>query len=286
MIEAWVQYFGPPVTIIADLGPEFTGKDFQQKCDRHGIFVHFCDSKAPWQNARTERHGDLMKKMILKACYEYTPADLPAWLQMVTECGSAKNRLSNRSGYSPLQRVFGIAHRLPGDLASDDHVRCEVFRDLASSDPSFEEMRQIKEAACKAHASVSIRDRFTEAVQARWRRPLEPFKPDDVIIVWRVPVPSKGGKWVGPGVVIQTHHSTVWTSMRGSLWKCTAIQCKLAADDEARGLEIQNALLLDLRAELHDKRGRTSYVDVSRERPPDATEVGLDQPADPATSEA
>lgn len=111
-------------------------------------------------------------------------------------------------------------------------------------------MRQIKEAACKTHASVSIRDRFDEAVQARWRRPLEPFKPDDVIMVWRLPVPSKGGKWVGPGVVIQNHHGTVWTSMRGSLWKCTAIQCKLAADDEARGLEIQNALLLDLRADL------------------------------------
>ena len=77
------------------------------------------------------------------------------------------------------------------------------FRDLASSDPSFEEARLIREAACKAHASVSIRDRFDEAVQARLRRPVEPFKPDDVIMVLRVPVPSKGGKWVGPGDVIQ-----------------------------------------------------------------------------------
>lgn len=101
---------------------------------------------------------------------------------------------------------------------------------------------------------------------------LEPFKPDDTIMVWRVPVPSKGGKWVGPGVVIQTHHSIVWTSMRGSLWKCANIQCKLAADDESRGLEIQNALLLDLRAELNDNRGRKTYVDVTRERPPEAAD--------------
>ena len=75
----------------------------------------------------------------------------------------------------------------------------------------------MREASCKAHASTTIKDRFDEAVQARWRKPLEPFKPDDIIMVWRVPVPSKGGKRVGPGVVIQTHHSTVWTSMRGSL---------------------------------------------------------------------
>ena len=191
-----------------------------------------------------------MKKLITKANFEYTPADLDTWLLLVSECNSAKNRLSNRSGYSPIQRVFGSAHRLPGDLLSDDHCDSQIFRDLASADPSFEEGRLIREAACKAHASVSIRDRFDEAVQARWRKPAEAFKPDDVIMVWRIPNPTKGGKWVGPGVVIQNHHGTVWTSMRGSLWKCTSIQCKLAADDEARGLEIQNALPHDLRTDL------------------------------------
>ena len=40
--------------------------------------------------------------------------------RLAMECNAAKNRLSNRSGYSPLQRVFGIGHRLPADLTSDD----------------------------------------------------------------------------------------------------------------------------------------------------------------------
>lgn len=190
-------------------------------------------------------------------------------MQLVSECNTAKNKLSNRSGYSPVQRVFGAAYRLPGDLTSDDHVHPEIFRDLGSTDPSFEEARLIREAACKAHASVSIRDRFDGAVQARWWRPAEASKADDVIMVWRVPVPSKGGKRVGPGAVIINHHGTVWTSMRGSLWKCTAMQCKLAADDEARGLEIQNARLADLRADLQDGQGRKSYVDVTNEKPPE-----------------
>ena len=87
-------------------------------------------------------------------------------------------------------------------------------------------------------------------------------------MVWRIPVPSKGGKFVGPGVVVLNAHGTVWVSMRGSLWKCTSLHCKLAADDEARGLEIQNALLSDLRTELQDNRGRKSYVDITFERPP------------------
>ena len=75
--------------------------------------------------------------------------------------------------------------------------------------------------------------------------------------------------------------------MRGSLWECTSIQCKLAADGEARGLEIQNALLLDLRSELHDKRGCKTYVDVTKERPPDApAEVSPDQNPPPSQDSA
>ena len=145
--------------------------------------------------------------------------------------------------------------RLPGELTSDDPYIPDALHDLASSDPSFEESKKIREAACQAHASVSIRDRIDEAVTARFRRP-ETFKPDDVIMVWKVQVPSKRGKWVGPGVIISVHHSSVWVSMRGSLWKCCNLQCKLAASDEAKGLEIQNVLLHDLKADLEDRRGR------------------------------
>ena len=44
---------------------------------------------------------------------------------------AAKNRLSNRSGYSPLQRVFGIGHRLPADLTSDDVYAPDPIYDFA-----------------------------------------------------------------------------------------------------------------------------------------------------------
>ena len=78
--------------------------------------------------------------------------------RLAMECNAAKNRLSNRSGYSPLQRVFGIGHRLPADLTSDDIYGPDPIYDLAAADASFEESRQIREAAMKAHAEVSIRD--------------------------------------------------------------------------------------------------------------------------------
>ena len=53
--------------------------------------------------------------------------------------------------------------------------------------------------------------------------------------------------------------------MRGSLWKCSQLQCKLATTEESRGLEIQNQLLDDMKAEFQEFPGRRVYTDVERE---------------------
>ena len=185
-----------------------------------------------------------------------SPSGPAAPQRLAMECNAAKNRLSNRSGYSPLQRVFGIGHRLPADLTSDDIYAPDPIYDLAATDASFES-RQIREAAMKAHAEVSVRDRIEDSVRAR--------PPDDVIMVWKTNPPSKRGRWVGPGVCIGTHRGSVWVNMRGSLWKCSQLQCKLATAEESRGLEIQNQLLDDMIAEFQEFPGRRVYTDVERE---------------------
>ena len=52
--------------------------------------------------------------------------------------------------------------------------------------------------------------------------------------------------------------------MRGSLWKCSQLQCKLATTEESRGLEIQNQLLDDVN-EFQEFPGRQVHTDVERE---------------------
>ena len=182
---------------------------------------------------------------------------LPEWPSctpsLALECNAAKNRLSNRSGYSPSQRVFGIGHRLSADLTSDDIYARDPIYDLAATDASCEESRQIREAAVKAHAEVSIRDRIVF------------LRAHDVIMVWKTNPPSKRGRWVGPGVCIGTHFGSVWLNMRGSLLKCSQLQCKLATTEESRGLEVQNQLLDDMKAEFQEFPGRRVYNDVERE---------------------
>ena len=131
-----------------------------------------------------------------------------------------------------MQRVFGIGHRLPADLTSDDVYAPHPIYDLAATDTSFEESRQIREAAMKAHSEVSIRDRIEDAVRARPRTQTV-LRAGDVIMVWKTNPPSKRGRWVGPGVCIGAHRGSVWVNMRGSLWKCSQLQCKLATTEES-----------------------------------------------------
>ena len=94
-------------------------------------------------------------------------------------------------------------------------------------------------------------------------------------MVWKINPPSRRGKWVGPGVCIGSHRGSLWINMRGSLWKCSQLQCKLATTEESRGLEIQNMLLDDMKTDLQEFPGRRTYVDVEREGvpPPDANEL-------------
>ena len=54
--------------------------------------------------------------------------------------------------------------------------------------------------------------------------------------------------------------------MRGSLWKCSQLQCKLATTEGSRGLEVQNQLLDDMKAEFQEFPGRRVYTDVDRKR--------------------
>ena len=122
--------------IIADQGKEFVGTQVKEFTNANSILLHVIDVRAPWQNGRTERHGHIYKKMFERARWLHSPSSSVAQ-RLVVECNAAKNRLSDRSSYSPLQRVFGIGLRLPLDLTSDDVYAPDPVYDLAATDASF-----------------------------------------------------------------------------------------------------------------------------------------------------
>ena len=261
--ERWIQYFGPQLVIIADQGKEFVGTQFKEFTNANSILLHIIDVRAPWQNGRTERHGDIYKKIFERARWLHSPSSPMALQRLTMECNAAKNRLSNRSGYSPLQRVFGIGHRLPADLTSDDINGPDPVYDLAAADASFEESRQIREAAMKAHA----RDRIKDSVRARPRT--------------QTVLELMTSSWCGR----QTRHRNVAGGLDQvcalvhieAVYGSTCVDhCGSAASFSANWLlrkslevlEIQNQLLDDMKAEVQEFPGRRVYTDAEREGSP------------------
>ena len=138
--------------------------------------------------------------------------------------------------------------------------------DLAATDASFEESRQNREAAMNAHAEVSIRDRIGDSVRARPRT-------QTILLTTSLWCGRRNRHRNVAGGLDQecafgTHRGSVWVNMRGSLWKCSQLQCRLATPEGSRGLEIQNQLLDDMKTEFHEFPGRRVYTDVEREGVP------------------
>ena len=128
-----LQYYGPPMLTIADQGKEFVGTRFKEFTNANSILLHITDVRAPWHFGRTERHGDTDKRIFERARWMNSPSSLVALQRLAMECNAAKNRLSNRSGYSPLQRVFGIGHRTTSArliLSTTLQRRMQVSRSL------------------------------------------------------------------------------------------------------------------------------------------------------------
>lgn len=117
--QAWVRTFGIPEMIVVDQGREFAG-EVSRKVSSQGALIKFIGARAPWQQGRAERHGGLAKELFLKVREDCVPTTEEEWRTCLHSVEAAKNRLFNRSGYSPAQRQIGANLRLPGTLASDD----------------------------------------------------------------------------------------------------------------------------------------------------------------------
>ena len=50
------------------------------------------------------------------------PTSMTELVLILRECECAKNRFSNRSGFSPMQRMTGQWPRMPGSLMSDEEL--------------------------------------------------------------------------------------------------------------------------------------------------------------------
>lgn len=292
--QCWVRIFGMPEMVVMDQGREFVGS-FSKIAAEHGALVKVIGARAPWQQGRTERHGGLAKEIFAKVREEMSPSGFDEWAACVYAVEAAKNRLFNRSGFSPAQRQLGANIRLPGALATDDPLDPKLVINAAGE--SMNRTLAMRQSAMEAFLRCTSKEAVMRAKSARNRVQRE-FNPGDIVYVYRVPLRRKGDeghrrpKWVGPGSVIMPEGANVWLNMRGELWKCAREQLRIATEDEQEAAGLLKEEFHDLKENLARKGSKRSFQDLSdwalppAEDDPPVEETGRSREVRPRIEEA
>ncbi len=263
--QCWVRIFGMPELLVMDQGREFVGP-FSKLAAEHGALVKVIGARAPWQQGRTERHGGLAKEIFVKVREEMSPAGFDEWTACIYAVEAAKNRLFNRSGYSPAQRQLGANVRLPGALTSDDPLDPKLV--IGAAGESMGRTLAMRQSAMEAFLRCTSKEAVMRAKHARTRVQRD-FHIGEIVYVYRVPLKRKGDedyrrpKWVGPGSVIMTEGANVWLNMRGELWKCAREQLRAATETEQEAANLLKEDFEELKETLARRGSKRSFQDVS-----------------------
>ena len=148
-LDKWLRVFGAPAFLLMDQGLEFQGH-FIEQLESHGIQPIIIDRDAPYQNGVTERRGGLFKEVYYRTRELKQPSTIDEVKNMVHEVAWALQTLTNRSGYSPAQRVFGKQPSLGMDLLSD----AREFEYSMTADGAWNRAEEIRKAARQALMEV------------------------------------------------------------------------------------------------------------------------------------
>ena len=114
-VMEWVRIFGPPRRILTDNGKEFVNSQFQEFCALFDINHLTTAAESPFSNGTIERHNAVLTETFLKLLEETKTSPRFALAHAVF----AKNAITNSTGFSPHQMVFGSNARFPSVLDAE-----------------------------------------------------------------------------------------------------------------------------------------------------------------------
>eukprot|EP00971_Amphidinium_carterae_P038142 749659-Amphidinium_carterae.6 len=145
-----------------------------------------------------------------------------------------RNANTNRAGFSPHQRVFGINMRTPTSLLGTDNFDPILTRSGPSE--AFHRAEHLRQSVARAWLSLDSKERLAVALRARNRRGAPMVAMGETVYVWRRP-PGQHGAWQGPGIITMKIDRAVWVSVRHALWKVPPEHVRPATSQESLGIE-------------------------------------------------
>ena len=168
----WCRFMGPPQRVYSDLGREFRGA-FELGAELDSTYIEPGSLEMPTQRSITERAGKSFKEVFQKTLAQHTCQRREEWLELVDITVMVCNRLINKSGFSPVQRVLGYSPRVPGSLFQGGFNDRATASRYQMGDLQVQRSFQMRLAASKAFHEAdcdqSLRNRCpgTEGVRAR-----------------------------------------------------------------------------------------------------------------------
>ena len=166
-----------------DLGKEFQGA-FQLGAEVDSTFIDPGALETPTQRSITERAGKHFKEVLSKAMMDYSCQTESEWQNLVDITAMVCNRLINKSGYSPIQRVLGYTPRVPGGLQTGGYNDWATVEHLHAGDLQVQAAEQMRLSATKAFYEADCSQAVRNAVHAG-ARPVRDFETGQMVYFWR-----------------------------------------------------------------------------------------------------
>ena len=190
LIKSWISLFGPPRKLFSDNGGEFANEHMAQLGQQFNFELLTTAAYAPWSNGICERHNmtltEIIKKVKSERNVNYETA--LAWALM------AKNTMSNVTGYSSYQLVFGRNPNLPSIFTD----KLPALSGETTSQIVGEHISALY-ATRKAYTEAECSERIRRALRKQTRTSTEEIYRNGEKVYYKRP---NDAAWRGPAKVI------------------------------------------------------------------------------------
>ena len=170
----WVRLFGPPERLMTDLGREFQGA-FEIGAEMDATYIEPSALEMPTQRSITERAGKQFKEVLSKTMMQYACQNEAEWMELIDITMMTCNRLANKSGFSPIQRVLGYTARVPGGLMTGGGNDWAALSGMSGGDVQIQRAAAMRLAAAKAFHEADCNQALRNSLHAG-HRPVREFE--------------------------------------------------------------------------------------------------------------
>ena len=207
ILKVWIQYFGAPRRFLSDNGGEFSNDEFRELCEQLNIVNITTPGESPWSNGVVERHNGILMETVRRTMDE-CQCDLETALPWAL---SAKNTLSNVSGYAPNVLVFGRNPSVPSVLTDSVPALepCSVSEIVRVN-------LKVMHSARKAYVAAESSEKIRRALRMKLRTSNDTIVNSGDSVFYRREN-FKG--WKGPGTVIGRDRKLVVVRHGGMVYR-------------------------------------------------------------------